>query len=99
VSEATILRWGRRGVLPKYEVHHGGARGHVARWPPHAPQQAVWVHEQLEARRSWEDILAQPDWTKSLGTPFAAGPVTLRVRRREPLRAHSADGVPYTPAP
>lgn len=58
VSEATILRWGRRGVLPKYEVHHGGARGHVARWPTHAPQQAVWVHAQLEARRSWEDILA-----------------------------------------
>lgn len=57
VSEATILRWGRRGVLPKYEVHHGGARGHVARWPTHAPKQAVWVHEQLEARRSWEDIL------------------------------------------
>jgi len=58
VSEATILRWGRRGVLPKYEVHHGGARGHMARWPPHAPQQAVWVLEQLDARRSWEDIQA-----------------------------------------
>lgn len=58
VSEATILRWGRRGVLPKYEVHHGGVRGHVAQWPLHAPQQAAWVHEQLEARRSWEAIAA-----------------------------------------
>jgi hypothetical protein len=27
-------------------------------WPPHAPQQAVWVLAQLDARRSWEDIVA-----------------------------------------
>lgn len=58
VSEATIHRWGRQGVLPKHEVHSGGARGRVAMWPAHAPQQAVWVLEQLEARRTWEDIRA-----------------------------------------
>ncbi len=58
VSQATIHRWGRLGVMPKYEVHHGGRRGHVAMWPAHAPQQAVWVLEQLEARRTWEDIRA-----------------------------------------
>lgn len=27
-------------------------------WPSHAPQQAAWVLEQLEARRPWEDIAA-----------------------------------------
>jgi hypothetical protein len=61
VSEVTIRRWAQRGVLPKYEVHHGGRRGHAAMWPPHAPQQAAWVLEQLEARRSWEDIVAALD--------------------------------------
>jgi hypothetical protein len=58
VSEVTIRRWAQRGVLPPYEVHHGGRRGHAAMWPPHAPKQAAWVLEQLEARRSWEDIVA-----------------------------------------
>lgn len=58
VSEATIHRWGRQGVLPEHQVHSGGARGRVAMWPAHAPQQAVWVLEQLEARRTWEDIVA-----------------------------------------
>jgi len=57
VSEVTIRRWAQRGVLPAYEVHHGGRRGHAAMWPAHAPQQARWVLEQLEARRSWEDIV------------------------------------------
>lgn len=57
VSVVTIRRWAQRGVLPQYEVHHGGRRGHVAMWPPHAPQQAAWVLQQLEARRSWEDIV------------------------------------------
>ena len=58
VSEVTIRRWAQRGVLPAYEVHHGGRRGHAAMWPAHAPQQARWVLEQLDARRSWEDIVA-----------------------------------------
>lgn len=58
VSEVTIRRWAQRGVLPTYEVHHGGRRGHAAIWPEHAPQQARWVHEQLEARRSWDEIQA-----------------------------------------
>lgn len=58
VSEATIHRWGRLGVLPEHDVHSGGARGRVAMWPAHTPQQAVWVLEQLEARKTWDDIRA-----------------------------------------
>ena len=56
VSEATIHRWGRQGVLPLHKVHSAGARGRVAMWPAYAPKQAVWVLAQLEALRSWEDI-------------------------------------------
>jgi len=74
VSQATILRWARNGVMPEYEVHHGGSRGHMARWPAHAPQQAVWVLEQLEARRTWEDIRAA----------LAAGEFTGMVPRGKP---------------
>lgn len=58
VSEATIHRWGRQGVLPAHKVHSGGIRGRVAMWPAEAPRQAVWVLAQLEALRSWEDIRA-----------------------------------------
>ncbi len=58
VSEATIHRWGRQGVLPAHKVHSAGARGRVAMWPAEAPKQAVWVQAQLEALRSWEDIRA-----------------------------------------
>lgn len=70
VSEATIHRWGRLGVLPVHEVHSGGARGRVAMWPAHAPQQAVWVLAQLEARRSWDEIraaLAAGEFTPAAG--------------------------------
>ena len=58
VSEATIHRWAKLGVLPPHRVHSGGARGRVAMWPADAPKQAVWVLKQLEALRSWEDIRA-----------------------------------------
>lgn len=58
VSEATIHRWGRQGVLPIHTVHSGGARGRVAMWPAEAPKQAVWVREQLDALRSWDEIRA-----------------------------------------
>jgi len=36
----------------------GDRRLQVDVWPAHAPQQAVWVLEQLEARRTWDDIVA-----------------------------------------
>lgn len=58
VSEATIHRWRRLGVLPEHKVHSGGARGRMAMWPAEAPRQAVWVLAQLEARRSWDEIVA-----------------------------------------
>jgi len=58
VSVATILRWKRRGVLPAPEVVHGGTRGHQARWPLHAPEQARWVLARLEARETFEEIAA-----------------------------------------
>ena len=56
VSEATIHRWRRLGVLPEHTVHSGGARGRVAMWPADAPRQAAWVLAQLEARRTWDEI-------------------------------------------
>jgi len=58
VSPGTVLRWAKMGVLPAPEIYFGGARGRMARWPVHAPAQATWVHQQLEAHMSWDEIRA-----------------------------------------
>jgi DNA-binding transcriptional MerR regulator len=58
LSEPTILRWGRLGVLPEKVVHHGGRRGRVALWPGHTIAQARWVITKLDAHASFEEIKA-----------------------------------------
>jgi hypothetical protein len=66
VSPGTVLRWAKLGVLPAPEIYFGGARGRMARWPVHAPAQAAWVHQQLEAHMSWDEIrtaLSRGDFT------------------------------------
>lgn len=56
VSEPTILRWGRLGVLPPHEVHGGGRRGRVGLWPAHTIEQARWVLAKLEAHCTFDEI-------------------------------------------
>lgn len=58
VSEPTILRWGRLGVLPEKVVHFGGRRGRVAFWPEHTIAQARWVITKLDACCTFEEIVA-----------------------------------------
>lgn len=58
VSEPTILRWGRMGLLPDKTVHFGGRRGRVALWPPHSIGQALWVLEKLNTHHTVEAIKA-----------------------------------------
>lgn len=56
VTDATVMRWAKLGVMPPYERVFRGRRGSFARWPKHAEQQAVWVKAQLDAGRSFEEI-------------------------------------------
>lgn len=56
VGEKTVLRWSKAGLLPPYQVIHGGVRARSARWPAHAPEQARWVREQLDAGLTFEEI-------------------------------------------
>lgn len=58
VSEPTILRWGRMGLLPDKKVHFGGRRGRVALWPAHTIAQALWVLEKLNTHHTLEAIKA-----------------------------------------
>lgn len=58
VSGVTVQDWSRRGVLPVYEVHHGGRRGKTSRWPLYAPAQAKWVKALLDEGYSFEEIKA-----------------------------------------
>ena len=57
VTTVTALDWGKRGVLPAYTVVYAGRRGRAARWPLHAPAQAVWVREQLDAGLTFAEIV------------------------------------------
>lgn len=56
VTDATVMRWAKEGVLPAYERVFRGKRGSWARWPAHAPQQAVWVRSMLDAGKSFKEI-------------------------------------------
>lgn len=49
VSDETIRRWARLGLLPKPTPSHRGRRGTVSLWPEHTIEQARWVQRQLEA--------------------------------------------------
>lgn len=56
VSDATVMRWAKEGVLPPFERIFRGRRGSWARWPAHAPAQAVWVKSLLDAGKSFQEI-------------------------------------------
>jgi DNA-binding transcriptional MerR regulator len=56
VTDATVMRWAKQGVMPAYERVFRGRRGSFARWPRHAAEQAAWVKAQLDAGRSFEEI-------------------------------------------
>lgn len=58
LSRSTVLRWARIGVLPAPVVVYRGRRGRQTRWPPHAIEQARWVHAQLEAGLTFDEIAA-----------------------------------------
>lgn len=58
VSEPTILRWGRVGVLPPKVLHFGGRRGRHAFWPEYTIAQARWVISKLEAHATFDEIVA-----------------------------------------
>lgn len=49
VSDETIRRWARLGLLPKPTPSHRGRRGTVSLWPEHTIEQARWVQRQLDA--------------------------------------------------
>jgi hypothetical protein len=54
VSADTVRRWSKQGVLPVFETVYG--RGRQARWPLHAPAQAVWVNAQMDAGFTLDEI-------------------------------------------
>ena len=56
ITTVTALDWAKRGVLPAYTVVYAGRRGRAARWPLHAPVQAVWVRERLDAGLTFAEI-------------------------------------------
>lgn len=51
-----MLRWSKIGLLPPYQVIHGGVRARSARWPEHAPEQARWVRVQIDQGMTFEEI-------------------------------------------
>ncbi|WP_434424140.1 MerR family transcriptional regulator [Nannocystis pusilla] len=59
VAGVTVQDWSKRGVLPPYEIIHGGRRGKTSRWPLHAPAQAKWVKALLDEGHTFEEIRAK----------------------------------------
>lgn len=58
VHETTVGRWLKQGLLPAPEVRNMGRRGRTTRWPLHAPAQARWVKNQLDAGFSFDEVRA-----------------------------------------
>jgi DNA-binding transcriptional MerR regulator len=58
VGQKTVLRWAKIGLLPAYQVIHGGARARSARWPAHAPEQARWIRARIEEGLTFPEIFA-----------------------------------------
>lgn len=75
VTTVTALDWAKRGVLPAYTVVYAGRRGRAARWPLHAPAQAVWVRERLDASH-----LARTGLIKTSSNASAASSVSTKWR-------------------
>lgn len=58
VSEDTIRRWARLGLLPAGRKVHRGRRGVGYVWPPETMAQAQWVKSQLDAGLTPGDVHA-----------------------------------------
>jgi len=56
VSDQTIRRWARSGLLPAPRLVHRGGRGSGMMWPELTIAQGRWVHAQLEAGRTLDDV-------------------------------------------
>lgn len=61
VSEPTILRWAKAGLLPQPTLVYGGARGRSHRWPPESSDRARWVLARLNEGYTLAEIKAQID--------------------------------------
>ena len=75
VHPSTVSRWVKLGLLPQPQVLYRGRRGKQTRWVDHAPAQAKWVQEQLNAGLTFEEIgeaLARGDF--SLEAPTTLKP-------------------------
>lgn len=58
VSQATVQRWARLGLLPAPTVYYGLKPGKHSFWPAHAPAQAAWVAGEIQKGRSFVLIKA-----------------------------------------
>lgn len=58
VSEQTIRRWARLGLLPRPTIVYRGRRGRGAVWPQESLPLAVWIRDQLDAGRTVHDLAA-----------------------------------------
>ena len=56
VSDETIRRWARLGLLPKPTPSYRGRRGTVSLWPEGTIEQARWVQAQLESGRTMTQV-------------------------------------------
>lgn len=58
VTDRTVFRWVKIGLLPAPKVVYGAKRGKQTFWAPHAAEQAAWVRAQVEAGQTFDEIRA-----------------------------------------
>ena len=58
VSLGTVHRWAKQGLLPVPGKVFRGRRGTASIWPAHAPGQAKWVRERLDAGLTIAQVLS-----------------------------------------
>jgi len=56
VSDETIRRWARIGLLEKPTQSHRGRRGTVSLWPEGTIERAQWVQAHLEAGQTMTQV-------------------------------------------
>jgi len=57
VTDRTVFRWAKMGLLPTPKIVYGATRGKQTFWLPHAAEQAAWVRAQLNNGRTFAEIL------------------------------------------